>query len=271
MTAAGRVAPVQPMRSPYLITNGAGRRGVAVSVAAHASSMAVEMTVRGRWSPDLGGQVVADLLLCLAGPPTAIIVDLHDLDDLHGVSRRFWLAAGRAAQFRPIPARISLCLPAETMLAFRLRRLEGHQRFLFATMPEARAAVAERHSLLDRAQARLAPRPASVPVARDLVTRACQAWHLPEVCGDASLVISELAGNAVEHARTDFVVTASRDEASVHLAVRDRAAQFPRLSWPRAGTDERGRGLLLVHAIAAAWGAMPAHGGKVVWATVTRG
>jgi hypothetical protein len=32
--------------------------------------------------------------------------------------------------------------------------------------------------------------------------------------------------------------------------------------------SERGRGLRLVHFGAAAWGAMPTRGGKVVWATV---
>jgi anti-sigma regulatory factor (Ser/Thr protein kinase) len=88
--------------------------------------------------------------------------------------------------------------------------------------------------------------------------------------------MSELAGNAVEHARTEFVVTVSRDGAALHLAVRDGAAQYPRLIEPapldqRAQMSDRGRGLLLVHAVAAAWGAMPARGGKVVWATVAAG
>jgi hypothetical protein len=264
MSATARVT-----RSPYLLTNGAGHLGVPVSVNADASSTVAEMTVHGRWSPTLGALVAADLQLCLAGPAMSIIVDLHDLDDVHGVSRRFWLAAGRAAQDRSTPARISLCLPTEAMLAFRLRRLEGHQRFLFAAMPEARAAVADRHALLHQAQARLAPRPASVPMARELVAQACEDWKLPEVCDDASLIISELAGNAVQHAGTEIVVTASKDDTAVHLAVRDGASEYPRLSEPgRPRTDERGRGLILVHAIAAAWGAIPAHGGKVVWATV---
>ena len=270
MSAADRAAA---MRSPYLVTNGTDHHGVAVTVTADASTAVAEMTVHGRWSPDLGNQVAGGLRLCLASPPTSIIVDLHNLDDLHGVSRRFWLAAGRAAQSRPAPARLALCLPSKTMLAFRLRHLDGHQRFVFATMPEARAAMAGRHSHPHRVQARLAPLPASVPAARDLVAQACQAWRLPHARGDALMIMSELAANAVEHARTDFVVTASSDRAALHLAVRDGATQYPRLSEPApserpAPVDERGRGLHLVDAVAAAWGAMPARGGKVIWATV---
>ena len=57
----------------------------------------------------------------------------------------------------------------------------------------------------------------------------------------------------------------------LHVAVQDGAAGQPRLhrSVPAGPTaSPRGRGLLLVNAMAAAWGAMPARGGKVVWATL---
>jgi hypothetical protein len=98
--------------------------------------------------------VTTGLLLCLAGPPSSIIVDLHDLDDLHGVSQRFWVAAGRAAQRRPTRVQLVLCVSAGTMLALRLQRLDGHQRSVFDTMPEARAAVAGRISHLNQVQSR---------------------------------------------------------------------------------------------------------------------
>jgi anti-sigma regulatory factor (Ser/Thr protein kinase) len=263
----------RPIQSPYLVTNGTDHHGVAVSVMADASTTVVEMRVRGRWSPEIGSQVATNLRLCLAGPPTSIIVDLHGLDDFHGVSRRFWLAAGQAGERRSTPARLSLCLPADTMLAFRLRRLDGHQRFVFATMSEARAAVAGRHSRLQRIQIRLAPEPSAVAAARDLVERACYAWKLPDLCReDALSIMSELAGNAVEHARTEFVATVSLEGEALHLAVRDGATEYPRLHEPRpARMSGGGRGLLLIHAMAVAWGAMPARRGKVVWATVGTG
>lgn len=262
---------MRPIQSPYLVTNGTDHHGVAVSVTADASTAVVEMRVRGRWSPELGHQIATSLRSCLAGPPTSIIVDLHGLDDIHGVSRRFWLAAGQAGERRTTPARLSLCLPSDTMLAFRLRRLDGHQRFVFDTMTEARTAVAGRYSRLQRLQLRLAPAPGSVSAARELVAQACHAWQLPELCGDdAALIISELADNAVEHARTDFVTTVSLDGAALHLAVRDGAAAYPRLG-DAVRMSERGRGLRVIHAVAVAWGAMPARRGKVVWATVATG
>ncbi|MDI6104141.1 ATP-binding protein [Actinoplanes sp. NEAU-A12] len=86
--------------------------------------------------------------------------------------------------------------------------------------------------------------------------------------------MSELATNAVEHARTDAMATVAGDGTRLHLAVRDGDTRYPRLTAPvsvRDGIplDEQGRGLRLVHAVAAAWGAIPARGGKVVWATVS--
>ncbi|MDI6104140.1 hypothetical protein QLQ12_36665 [Actinoplanes sp. NEAU-A12] len=49
----------------------------------------------------LRGQVATTLRLCLAGPATAIIIDLHDVGDLHGVSLPFWMAAVRAGRVAP--------------------------------------------------------------------------------------------------------------------------------------------------------------------------
>ena len=168
---------------------------------------------------------------------------------------------------------LALCLPKTTTLDIRLRHLDKLRPLVFATMSEARRAIAGRSSRAHRVQAHLAPHPAAVRASRRLVAQACHAWDLPQV-HDASLVVSELAANAVEHARTPFVVTVSRDGARLHLAVRDGATRYPHLGEPasicgQAPLNERGRGLQLVHAAAAAWGAMPARGGKVVWATVS--
>jgi anti-sigma regulatory factor (Ser/Thr protein kinase) len=150
---------------------------------------------------------------------------------------------------------------------------EGQRPRLFATAPDARIAVAASTSHADRLQARLSPRPDSVRNARDLAKQACHSWRLPHLLDDASLVTSELAGNAIEHAGTDFVVTMSRNAAGLHVAVHDGAPEFPRPDRPSpvrpVFPHARGRGLLLVHTVAAAWGVMPTRGGKVVWATLT--
>jgi anti-sigma regulatory factor (Ser/Thr protein kinase) len=275
MTALERLGPVPAIAAPYLVTTGTDRRAVSVEVTADASITVVEMTAHGRWSEHLGGQVADAVKLCLAGPTRAIIVDLHDVGDLHGSSLPFWTVAARWARLAPVPAQLALCLRPGTMLGHRLRHADGHAPRMFATMAEARMVIA---GLLARThrrvQARLAPHPGSVRAARELVAQACEAWRLDQVRHDAALVMSELAANAVEHACTDVVVTVVGDGSRLHLAVRDGDTRYPRFPGATSGQrrptlGERGRGLRLVHAVAVAWGAMPARGGKVVWATVS--
>ena len=273
MTAADRREQVQPIEPPYLLTAIINRRGVGVAVTGDASITVVEVAVHGQWSQRLGEQVSAGLRLCLAGPSVSIIIDLQHMDDTYGVSMPFWLAAWRQARLALSPVHLAFCLSTTTALSRRLRHLQGPQPRVFATVPEARIAIAERLSRADRLQARLAPRPASIGTARNLVRQACRAWHLPQLLDDTSLIVSELATNAVEHARTDFIVTVSRGGTRLHVAVHDGVPRFPHpskpaLIGPQASLAERGRGLRLVHRVAAAWGAMPTRGGKVVWATV---
>jgi hypothetical protein len=273
VTAVDRRAPVQPMEPPYLLTAVGHRLGVGVAVTGDAGMAVVEVAAHGQWSLRLGEQVSAALRMCLAGPPASIIVDLKDFRDLYGVSLSFWLTLWRQARLGPAPVEVTFALPATTALSRRLRCLQGPQPRLFATVPEARLAIAKRMSRADRLQARFEPRPASVKAARALVTQACHAWHVPELLQDAAVVVSELASNAVEHACTDFVVTVSHSSTRLHVAMHDCVSRFPRLRKPefigsQASLDERGRGLRLVHSIAAAWGAMPTRNGKVVWATV---
>jgi anti-sigma regulatory factor (Ser/Thr protein kinase) len=269
-----RRTPAQPPQAPYLITPATDRHGVGVTITGDASTAVVQLAAHGPWSDHLGEQVTARLGLCFAGPSTAVIIDLQDMDDPYAVSMPFWLAAWRQARLQPSPAQLTFCLPTTTALSGRLRNRQGPQPRVCATVPEARIAVAERISRADRLQARLSPRPASVRAARNLVTQACHAWRLPQLLPDAALIMSELAANAVEHAGTDYVATVTRGSTGLHVAVRDGATQFPHPSTPRH-TDpriplqERGRGLQLVHSVAAAWGAMPTRGGKVVWATVS--
>ncbi|MEU8241652.1 ATP-binding protein [Actinoplanes missouriensis] len=274
MTAGGRLRralPALPAQPPYLVAAGTGRRALSVGVMADASTSVVEVAVHGRWSRELGDEATATLQLCLAGPASTVIVDLLDLGDLHGVSRTFWLAAVRRARLRPDPVQMVLCLPAQTMLDYRLRHGDADGPQVFATVPDARRAIATQPWRGHRVQARLDPEPVSVRAARDLVVRACRNWQLSHLRNNACLVVSELTANAVEHAGTGLVVTVSASGSQLHLAVRDGDGRYPRLPahGDRAVLSDRGRGLLLVHAMAAAWGVLPARSGKVVWATLS--
>lgn len=271
-TVGARSWGTQALRAPYLVAASTYGRGVSVGVVADAGTAVVEMTVHGPWSQHLDSQVTAGLRLCRAGPCASVIIDLHDLSDPYGLSYPFWSEAVREASVGPAPVWLALCVRGMTTLDGRLGASDGQNSLVFATMPEARTAIAGLLSRTRRVQARLAPEAASVRAARDLVARACHAWHLPQV-HDACLVVSELAANAVEHAGTEFVVTASTDAVRLHVAVRDGAPQYPELGEQAlvdqpASINMRGRGLRLVHAVSTAWGAMPARVGKVVWATV---
>jgi len=102
--------------------------------------------------------------------------------------------------------------------------------------------------------------------ARSFVTGTLAAWGYPELVEDAAVIATELAANAVLHARTEFTVTVSRrPDSTIRVAVRDGSAKppRPRRAAPLAGS---GRGLGLVDAMAAAWGADLLPDGKVVWA-----
>jgi hypothetical protein len=235
----------------------------------------VEITIRGRWNQRLGMNAYASIRKCLAGHPAALIVDVQQMDDFFAASATMWLAVNRAANAMQPPVQLVLCVPPSTPLAGKLARL-GASRFLAMTAapPQARAAIAAHAVLIDRMQLNaLPPEPLSASAARELVGEACDAWNMRDLLHPGRSVISELACNAAEHARTPMVVTVCRLTTGLRLSVRDGDRRLPYL---REGASviagERrntgGQGLRIVDAAATAWGAMPTSDGKLVWATL---
>jgi len=102
--------------------------------------------------------------------------------------------------------------------------------------------------------------------ARRLVCQALTQWgHAQELSDSIALVVSELANNAVTHARSPFSVLARSDQQVIRISVRDASPAIPELR--RVGPAEgSGMGLKMVDAIAAAWGVDVTAGGKAVWA-----
>ncbi|WP_328332815.1 MULTISPECIES: ATP-binding protein [unclassified Streptomyces] len=80
----------------------------------------------------------------------------------------------------------------------------------------------------------------------------------------AELLTSELVTNALVHTDRGAVVTAGVGPAGLRVEVRDFTNGQPE---PRGATDEstHGRGLLLVQALADAWGVRTHEVGKSVW------
>jgi hypothetical protein len=236
------------------------------------------LTPHGRWDWRLFLDLYAGVHRHLAEYPPALIIDLHDLVDPTTASAPLWLTTRRnGAAMRP-PVQVALCLPPRTPLADRLHRL-GAKRFLpvYDTVPQARTALASGAALTDRLQQHLPPEPDSTRRARLMVADACHGWHLSHLRDRAQLVMSELVSNAIEHARTDMLVTVSRRGTGLYLAVRDGSPRLPRLCPPEPAAADHspyagGRGLRIVSG-AAAWGALPTPpgDGKVVWATLRVG
>ncbi|WP_181387237.1 ATP-binding protein [Streptomyces sp. Act143] len=109
--------------------------------------------------------------------------------------------------------------------------------------------------------------PESVPAARRFACTAVTDWKLPDLVDSAELAVSELASNAVLHARREvFRVTVRLlDDGQVRVAVVDFSRTLPKRT--AAGDDEiHGRGLALVEAVSRQWGAEPLPWGKRVWA-----
>ena len=106
--------------------------------------------------------------------------------------------------------------------------------------------------------------------ARCFVANALRHWgHDQTLLEDAQLVVSELATNAVLHARSPFTVLAHSDSSRVRLSVQDRSPVEPIL---RSNGHEAtsGRGLHVVAALTHDWGVDHTNEGKAVWAELQR-
>jgi hypothetical protein len=117
------------------------------------------------------------------------------------------------------------------------------------------------------ASRRFGPSTESVAVVRRTV-----ASHLTEetdACRDTAVTIaSELAANAVLHARTAYIVELLVGEV-VRIDVTDLAPIAP-FVWPVSDDALSGRGLLIVSALADRWGVEWRDTWKVVWAEIAR-
>lgn len=90
--------------------------------------------------------------------------------------------------------------------------------------------------------------------ARRFVSAVLTHWGLSDMAADVSLVVSELATNAVRHARSPFLVFVHHGPGEALLVgVKDAAAEPPVPDRPSAA-EVNGRGLVIVDAVAQQWG-----------------
>jgi MEDS: MEthanogen/methylotroph, DcmR Sensory domain/Histidine kinase-like ATPase domain len=106
--------------------------------------------------------------------------------------------------------------------------------------------------------------PTAPAQARRFVTAALRTWRAEPLADDAALLVTELATNAVRHARSGFSVSLSRHGGVLRISVGDAATA---LEPPRSAPSlEQGRGMHLIEGLSRAWGVEPVEGGKLVWA-----
>ena len=98
--------------------------------------------------------------------------------------------------------------------------------------------------------------PASVGQARRFVRGVLADWGLESLVDTVTLLTSELATNAVLHARTGFAVVVSWSPKDVRVDVLDGSAVAPRPRQPSL-TAATGRGVNMVAALADHWGPTP--------------
>ncbi|MDQ1713693.1 MAG: hypothetical protein QOE45_3143 [Frankiaceae bacterium] len=116
----------------------------------------------------------------------------------------------------------------------------------------------------------LPPQPTAPARARRFVSATLAAWGLAGG-DDAVLAVSELATNALLHARSPMTVRLAEEaDGSLLLSVADDSPARPRTRTFSVDSGT-GRGLRLVESVADAWGVDQVASGKVVWCRIRVG
>ncbi|MEV4972784.1 ATP-binding protein [Streptomyces scopuliridis] len=117
---------------------------------------------------------------------------------------------------------------------------------------------------------RIPKRRRHVPAVRARVRETLEKWGFNDLAHDVELAACELVTNAVIHCRVTFAeievtVQVRRNELMLEISDPDRD-RYPLLRSGCPEGEEGGRGLLLVAALADAWGCRELEYGKCVWA-----
>ncbi|MER6629010.1 SpoIIE family protein phosphatase [Streptomyces sp. NPDC000987] len=134
-----------------------------------------------------------------------------------------------------------------------------------ATQDDAALLIARTHCLDPEriASWSLPDNPIAAGEARHHVTDQLAAWQLEELSMTTELLVSELVGNVVRHAKGPIQLRLLRGRNLI-CEVSDGSLTTPRIR-RAAETDEGGRGLQLVAAMSHRWGTRFTPTGKCIW------
>lgn len=120
------------------------------------------------------------------------------------------------------------------------------------------------------AQLHIPPVSTGIGEARRFTRDHLKTWGLLAVADNAILMISELVTNAILHGGEGALLTLTYEDLKVRAEVRDSSHAMPVVrSYSETATT--GRGMVIVDALAAAWGTFSVDGGKVVWFELAAG
>lgn len=199
------------------------------------------------------------LLKAVADQPSAVFAEVGELivpDDV--VLTLFPAIARHAAAWPGIP--LVLVGPSDDLAAAFERTAVVRYVPVVASLAAARSAADITPP--SRLTERMTAGPGAVTAARLLARDACAHWGLPGIADVAELLATELASNAVRHVGGMVEIHVTKRLRHFHVSVLDGSREPPRLGW------NDGRGLLLIDALATAWGCTETADGKVVWATL---
>jgi hypothetical protein len=206
------------------------------------------------------------LLKCLAEQPAALLLDISGLEVAQPLALAVFTAVQRQATRWP-GTPVLLCGPRPESSDLLLNR--AYQRLpIFDDLAAALAHLGDNRRIMPSISEDLLPVSGSTRHARDVVTEACLRWDLPGLVAPASLIVTELVANGIDHAHTMMSLRVALCPRHLNLAVRDGRVDPPEPRGPDAPPSGRGRGLLLVGSVAYSWGWLPSEGGKVVWASL---
>jgi anti-anti-sigma factor len=228
----------------------------------------VTIHVRGPLDIGTSSELRSVVLKCLVEHPTAVVVDVTELDVIDDICLTMFPAlTARSAEFG---SRILLCAPSGPTLR-SLRELGLDRRLTICDTPARAAAEALRGGRPGPMTQRFAPIAESVPYARTMSVVFCRRWDIPMgVAERMQVIVTELAANSVQHAGTSFDVGLRCSSEYVHISVRDGERSVPRIRGVVSADEEGGRGLIIVDSFAQTWGYRPTSDGKITWATVRR-
>lgn len=230
------------------------------------------VSIYGTFDQASAARCLVTLRDCVADAPTALLLDVGHVSIRP--DRAFAQLMALFVEVRTWPGtRVGLCAASASIIAL-FDRYDRDQRPDFYTSVDAGLAAALTFPIAPRQTITLAPDTDSPALARAFATQTCQTWGVARLAALAALIASELSTNAVVHARTPSVLALQLSPTGLNVSVRDGDPRPMRRPLPGAidahHSDDHGRGLLILDAMADSWGCLPTATGKVVWARIDR-